>query len=315
MQMVKYTILKKKQIEKIISQYPVGEVLDYSIVEGGAGNSSFNLKTTGGHYILTVCDEKTHNEVKILVDLLIYLKEKNFTTTRIVFSKNRKLITCFNGKSVILKKYIDGQVFRDLDQNMLFQLGKKIAHLHQIPDPRFLPKIFAYGIDSFSEIFSLPINQEYCNWLKEKKAIIIENLNSELPKGLIHGDIFHDNVLFTPQKKLAAIIDFEEACFYYKIFDLGMCIAGTCSPKGKISFDKAKSFIEGYQSERKREEIEKASLKLFSEYGAIATSFWRFRQHHIIKPNEDKTNSYLEMKNLAENIHSLMSEEFNTKIF
>ena len=145
--------------------------------------------------------------------------------------------------------------------------------------------------------------------------LIKGKISPELPRGLIHGDIFYDNVLFTPDKKLAAIIDFEEACHYYKVFDIGMCIVGTCSRKGKLSLAKTKSLVDGYQSKRQLETLEKETLKVFAEYGAVATSFWRFRQHNITKPNEDKANRYLEMKWLADHIHVISKQEFKERLF
>jgi homoserine kinase type II len=273
------------------------------------------VKTSQGQFVLTICDEKNYTEVKNLTNLLILLEQKNFPTTSMVFSKTRELITCYRNKSVILKKYIEGRVFLELDLNMLFQLGQNLARLHEIDAPKYLPKSFPYGVDFFNEIISSQVNPAYSNWLKEKQELIITSLSADLPRGIIHGDIFYDNVLFSPSKQLAAIIDFEEACFYYKIFDLGMCIVGTCAPHGKLSLAKAKSLVDGYQTKRTLEGLEKESLKVFAEYAAIATSFWRFRQHHIIKPNENKASSFLEMWSLADTIQSLSADEFVKKIF
>ena len=313
--MANYTILGKKEIENLIAQYAVGDIVDFSVIEGGAGNSSLKIITNQGNFILTICDEKTYHEVKNLADLLDHLEQQNFPITRIVQTKNREPITYYKKVPVILKKFIEGEVFNEIDLNMLFQLGKTVAKLHEIPVPEYLPQKFPYGIDFFLDVISTQVNLEFSNWLKEKYELITEKISPELPRGLIHGDIFYDNVLFTPDKKLAAIIDFEEACYYHKIFDLGMCIIGTCSPKGTISFAKAKSFIDGYQSKRELEALEKESVKVFAEYAAVATSFWRFRQHHITKPDKNKANSFRVMRLLADNIHSISEDEFAEKLF
>jgi len=127
----------------------------------------------------------------------------------------------------------------------------------------------------------------------------------QLPTGLVHGDIFFDNILFEGND-LTGIIDFEEACNYYKVFDLGMCIVGTCVENGSVSLDKAKSLLAGYESIRKLEDTERKVLPLFSEYGAIATSFWRFRHHFITNPHSQRDN-YLEMVAVANDIHQKSS--------
>ncbi len=207
------------------------------------------------------------------------------------------------------------EVVDEFDEDMLVQVGETLARLHEIPAPSYLPKTFPYGIEFFSEVISSGPNHEYSAWLRHKHERLTATISPDLPKGLIHGDVFYDNVLFASDNKLAAIIDFEEACEYYKIFDVGMCLIGTCAHKGTISLAKAKSLLDGYQRKRKLEEGERNSLQMFAEYGAIATSFWRFRQHHMKKPNTNKAESFLEMKMLADIIHSLPEDTFRTNLF
>ncbi len=312
--MVKYTTLSKKEIEKLIAQYPVGDVLNFNFIEGGQSNSSYKVNTSEGQFVLTICDEKNYTEVQNYVHLLTYLEKHNFPTTRVISSIDQELFTSYKGKSVILKEFIEGTIFRELNSQMLFQLGKLLTSLHEISAPPYLPKSHPYGIDHFHEVISSQVNPSYSNWLREKQ-IALTQISPNLPKGLIHSDVFYDNVLFTPNRTLAAIIDFEEACNYYLIFDLGMCLVGTCTSKGRLSLTKAKSFIEGYQSKRDLEASEKEALQTFAEYGAVATSFWRFRQHILLNPNENMMNSFLEMKLLADEIHSISADEFRESLF
>ncbi|MFQ3207164.1 MAG: homoserine kinase type II [Glaciecola sp.] len=84
------------------------------------------------------------------------------------------------------------------------------------------------------------------------------NLSDSLPRGLIHGDLFNDNLVFE-NGKFKAIIDFEEACFYYSVFELGMAIVGTCFSNTSIDFNKVTALVDGYQQIRPLEPIEKDS--------------------------------------------------------
>ena len=76
-----------------------------------------------------------------------------------------------------------------------------------------------------------------------------------MPKGLIPGDIFFDNVLFR-NENIQAIIDFVEACHYYFVFDLGMSTLGLCRTDGEIDLTKTRALIEGYQQKRPCEFLE-----------------------------------------------------------
>jgi homoserine kinase type II len=320
--MANYTILSKKDVDVLIAQYAVGDVLDFALIQGGASSSSYKVYTSTVVFVLTICDEKELSDVRNMVELLAILEQKDFPTTRVVHSKTQGPITRFHTRPVLLKDYIEGQVIDELDLNMLDQLGRTTARLHEIPAPECLPKAFPYGLVYFPEVTTTSLVPEYSAWLNEKLIYLSENISPELPKGLIHGDIFNDNILFFPPEgqsetghhQLTAIIDFEEACDYYEVFDLGMVIVGTCANQGTISLSHARSFVNGYQSRRQLEAPEKDSLKLFTEYAAVATSFWRFRQHHILKPDKARANDYVEMKRLADHIHSIPQEQFREGI-
>jgi homoserine kinase type II len=137
---------------------------------------------------------------------------------------------------------------------------------------------------------------------------------SGLPRGLIHGDVFYDNVLFAG-KKLKAIIDFEDACQYYKVFDLGMAVVGLCTSESKVELTRVRSLINGYQSGRMLDVVEKESLQLFIEYAAIATSSWRFWKYNIVAPHVGKSDKHWEMVNIAKDVSAIPKNTFMNTVF
>jgi homoserine kinase type II len=171
-------------------------------------------------------------------------------------------------------------VYENISTEMLKQIGTSMAKLHQISAPDFLPKLHPYGVQIFSTVIDKGIDKRYESWLSEQTQFLIDKLPKNLPKGLIHGDVFFDNVLFE-DGKIKAIIDFEEACQYYLNFDLGMGILGLCRTNGKIDLTKVNALITGYEQIRLLEPLEKELLPLFIKYAAIATSWWRFWKYNI----------------------------------
>jgi len=131
---------------------------------------------------------------------------------------------------------------------------------------------------------------------------------------LVHGDIFFDNVLFE-KNKIKAIIDFEEACNYYLIFDLGMGVLGLCRTGGKIDLNKTRALIKGYEQIRSLGFSERDSLQLFIEYAAIATSWWRFWKYNIDSPNPDLRNKHWKMVQVAKEVEILAKEYFLSIVF
>lgn len=312
--MADYSTIEIKKLKTLIFSYDIGQIIDYHGLKGGLANSSFKINSDQGTYILTICDEKNFDEVRSMAELLNLLEEKKFPTTRVIKTRGGDVVVNYEGKPVFLKKYIDGLVEDNLSTGMLLQLGQAVFNLHGIPVPKNLRGNFSYGLEYFEDVIDSALDHPFRQWLKEKKAHLQHNIIEDLPRGLVHGDIFYDNMLYIGGK-LEAIIDFEEACHYYKIFDLGMCAVGCCVENGQISLGKVASLLKGYERGRKLETEEREHLRLFIEYAAVATAFWRFRQYNIVYPGKKMANHYLDFKRIADHIHAVPEDEFQTMVF
>jgi homoserine kinase type II len=311
--MARYTRLQEHHIQKIASKYNL-TVVNFEPIEGGAANSSYLLQARQGSYVLTVFDDKSWADVIRIGRLLLLLAEYKFPTTRLLSPTGGGIATMYRGKPVLLKTYIAGQVCQDLNETILDGIGAAMARLHQVPAPDFLPNSHPYGRQVFETVIGQNINSEYEGWLAERIAYLEQHFPLELPRGLIHGDLFYDNVL-VERNKFRAIIDFEEACRYYKGFDLGMGILGLCTEKTTVALDKTRRLITGYQQVRTLETREKEALQLFIEYAAIATSFWRFWKYHIHTPTAERANAHWQMARLAEKIATIPKARFWEAVF
>lgn len=312
--MAGYTQLTGREIAGLVAEYPVGSVLEHAPLAGGFANSSYLLRTGSGRYVLTVCDEKGAEEIQGLAALLEHLRRASFPTTRLVVTSRDKAWVRWDDRTVLLKEYVEGAPCRELGRDMLLQVGALMARLHQVPAPEHLPREFPYGILSFDDVLDAEVSPAYRSWLEEKRERIASGLEGDLPRALVHGDMFWDNMVFQ-NGELAAIIDFEEACHYHRAFDLGMCIVGTCAEGRRLSLQKASWLVSGYESVVRLESEERTALKLLAEYGAVATSFWRFRQYNLRAPCWADADRHLEMTELADWIAAVDGEELRAELF
>ena len=117
------------------------------------------------------------------------------------------------------------------------------------------------------------------------------------------------------KKKFKALIDFEEACQYYKVFDLGMAVVGLCTEESKVRLPKVRSLVNGYQEIRVLEEAEKEFLPLFIEYAAIATSSWNFWKYNIDTPIAELSGKHWKMVNIAMDASAIPGEIFMSAVF
>jgi homoserine kinase type II len=320
--MATYTQLNKQDIQSLADNYDL-RVIKFLPIDGGSGNSSYILKTEKSSYVLTVCDDKKIDEVFKMGQLLLLLETHNIPCNRLILPVNSEILTTFTTadgvKPVILKNYIEGQVIKQLDETMLFEVGRQAAQLNQISPPDYLPTNHSYGRQFFSRAIGLNIDVKYESWLSEEIDYLEQNISENLPRGLIHGDLFYDNLLFDPSSSMPggfkAIIDFEDACHYHLIFELGMGILGTCINDLTVNLDKARSLVNGYEKIRPLIKIEKESLQLFVRYAAVATSYWRFNKYNIEEPSQHKANHHLQMMNIAKSVSEIPKTHFFRTIF
>jgi homoserine kinase type II len=311
--MAVYTKLQESDIWEIAGSYGL-TIVNYETIAAGAANSNYLLRTPQGSYVLTVFDDRTLARTVELGRLLLLLKEYAFPTTRPLFAANEEIAMMHKGKPVMMKMYVDGQVYRDLDKTMLHQVGAAMARLHQVPVPGFLSDEQHYSLQKCSSIQGQNIDTEYEAWIAKRFSYLEQQKPQGLPRGLIHGDMFYDNVLFEGTR-LKAIIDFEDATCEDKVFDLGMGIVGLCRKGPAVVLEKARALVKGYEQIRVLEEGEKRALQLFVEYAAAAVSCWRYWKYHVDAPRVEKADKHLQMVRAAEGVRGIPKARFLEAVF
>ncbi len=304
--MAKYSKPTDKELELLLEQYDLGLVLQISPIEGGQANSSLKISTEKGDFTLSICDEKNMEEIQNLTAILENLEGQEFPTTRLIKTKDDRRFILHNSKPVYIKKFLQGNTIKELTPDMIQQVGRSMAHLHSLEPLASMSNNFPYGIEAFEGLLKESINHQYLDWLAEKKSYLEQAIDPDMSKGFIHGDIFWDNLLFE-DGSLVAVLDFEEACHFYKLFDIGMASVGCCSNNGYFNLSLIKELLGSYAAINPFTSSEISQLNVFIEYGAVAASFWRFRQYNVKHSSPEKADSYKELSSLADQIHTLKS--------
>jgi len=308
-----YAQLDRSAVEGLARRFGINDITAFFVMDGGRENTSYCVETSSARYVLTLWDQKSLQQATNLANLLVYVTDRGIRTSRVIVPPSEPIVVLHDEKPVMLKRYVDGNVSADFTGNLLVQLGEEMARLHAIPAPSYLPQSFPYGRSHFPEVTDSNLGHAYIDWLSEKICYLQERIPQHLPMALIHGDVFYDNVIVRDDQ-LMAIIDFEEACHYYRSFDLGMVIIGACRDRKGISFEKAGRFIRGYEKETNIPSREQETLKTFAVYAAVATSFWRFRHYHLRRPEPRLYEEHVEMQILADTISKYSDSSF-TELF
>ena len=307
---MQYTVLNLNEIREIVEQYDIDKILSFKVLSGGSENTNYLIASNNEKYVLTICEQKTRTEAINLSRLLEHLAINNFSTSKVIQTKKNEFITTYNNKPIILKTFLEGEVIKDLPNDLIELIGIQLGKLHQIKAPDYLPKKLSYGIEYFNEIAIYDKHSLFHKWLLKIENQIIPYMTEATPKSLIHSDIFYNNVIIGNDENSVIIMDFEEAAYYYRIYDIGMAIIGLCSENETININKVTSLLKGYIQEINLTNLEQNALQIFTVYAAASMSFWRHKNFNYTKPNAKMKNHYLELKNIADYINNLPQDCF-----
>ena len=296
------TELNEIEIREILAKFDIHNISSFELLSGGSENTNYLVKSENSKYVLCIFEQKTEKNAKELAHLLKHLEINNLNTSKLIYTSDSESVIIWNNKPIIIKTFIEGKIRKDFPPHLLKLIGKELAKLHQINVPEYLPKQLNYGKEQFSNLRKYSANSEFDIWLKNIIKYISPYLKLNLPKSIIHSDVFWDNVIVGENDNSATIIDFEESVNYYRLFDIGMTIIGICGEEKVINMEKTKHLLDGYQSEIQLLEEEINSLKAFTIYAGASMTFWRHQNFNYVKPNTKMSNHYMKLKVLVDDI-------------
>ena len=277
--MAVYTKLNQEKIEEILSNYNLGKLDSFKGIEEGIENTNYFLSVNKKKFILTVYEKRVKSkDLPFFSELMSSLNNSNFKCPAPIINNRKETITDFNGKKLMIVSFLEGKAKQNLSPANCNSIGIEIAKMHTLTKNLKLNRKNDLSVDSWRKLFDA-VKDKCTKIHKDLPRLIEQNLNDveknwpkNLPKGIIHADLFHDNIFFT-QDKFSGVIDFYFSCEDFFAFEIAICFNALCfdGPKSNLSFNvtKAKNFIDGYSSIRKLNDEEKNSIKVLSQGAAL----------------------------------------------
>ena len=226
--MAQYTTLTKKDVETILIPYGVKQITSFKILSGGSENTNYQVQTNSEKLVVTICELKTEKNATELAQLLEHLAHNNFETSTLIRTQDRKLLTLWQGKPVMVKSFVEGTIIEHLPNHLITLIGSQLGKLHKVEAPKYLQNHANFGKQEFCNVKKYAENSLFDTWLTQNLDYILPYISSKLPQGLIHADVFSNNVIVNELQDTVVIMDFEEAVKYYRVYDIGMTIIGIC---------------------------------------------------------------------------------------
>ena len=288
-----YTPLNKREAVRIAEEFGLGDFVSYTGIRNGSVNTHYLLETKRGRFFIKIDEVKSEVEVKQEQELLFYLKRQGCPCPQPIKSKKGKYYHEFHGKYLSVTRYLEGVELppEALTPSHLETLGHTLADLHLIG------RGYKKGIDNrfgFTKIVSMyrEVRKQLPSHLKnivrvlDDEVVYLENyLDNNLPKGIVHGDLFSDNVKFKGSR-LVGIVDFEAACRGKLIYDLATAVNALCYLDGRYRIDRFEPLITGYESLRPLSLPEWDSFPNELRFSALRFTVTRIKDFYLRKMDE-----------------------------
>ncbi len=277
--MAVYTKFNRNKIEEILSNYDLGKLDQFKGIEEGIENTNYFLLVEKKKFILTIYEKRVKSEdLPFFSNLMSSLNKSNFKCPAPIINKQNKTITDFEGKKLMIVSFLEGKAKKNLSPANCKSIGIEVARMHEITKNFKIQRHNDLSVKSWRGLFD-SVKDKCSNIHKDLPKLIEENLEGveknwpkDLPRGIIHADLFHDNIFFI-QDKFSGIIDFYFSCDDFFALEIAICFNALCFDglKENLSFNvtKAKNFVDGYTSIRKLTSEEKRNIKVLSQGAAL----------------------------------------------
>ena len=277
--MAVYTRVNSKDINYIEKNYNIGKIKSFTGIKKGIENTNYLLKTENKKFILTLFEKRVQEkDLPFFMNLMEKLNKHKINCPEPQRNKKGGFLIKIKSKTASIVSFVEGKDKLKLNPKNCYEIGKNIAKLHIASK-----KIKLYRKNSLS----LKDWPKLLNKIENKSKIISPNLNSlmknsfleiknkwpkNLPYGIIHADLFIDNIFFK-KNKFHGYIDFYFACNDFLMYEIAICINALCFDKknNKFIFNKKKStnLIKGYSKIRRISERERKSLNILCRGAAL----------------------------------------------
>jgi len=271
-----YTEISFSQVQLILKDYNIGHLKKLIGIKKGIENTNYLLITNKNKFILTIYEKRVNSkELPFFMHLMKKLNAKQINCPKPILNKKRKFLFTVEKKLASITSFVHGKEKKNHSLNESKIIGNNIAKLHLATKNIKLYRKNNLSLQSWFSLNNLikksknkKINRS-CKWIDTILQDLKKQWPSNLPSGIIHADLFHDNIFFL-KKKFSGFIDLYFSCNDAYVYDLAICINAICfDSKFKFKANKAKALIKGYQQIRKLTKKEILALPYLLRGAAI----------------------------------------------
>jgi homoserine kinase type II len=275
--MAVYTDVAADELADFLNHYDIGELLSYKGIAEGVENSNFLLHTSTGNFILTLYEKRVAKaDLPFFLGLMTHLASRGIDCPQPVKRKSGEALSTLAGRPAVIISFLEGVWPRKPTVAQCGEVGQALAKLHLAGRDFGMSRANALSVSGWRPLFEAAASRadELQHGLRSFITAELERLESgiwpkNLPQGVIHADLFPDNVFFLGEK-LSGIIDFTFACNDILAYDVAITLNAWCfEADHSFNVTKARAFLNAYGRERKLSEAERDALPLLARGAAL----------------------------------------------
>jgi len=265
--MAVYTDVTGEDLAAFLAGYDLGAMLSLKGIAEGVENSNYLLHTDKGYFILTLYEKRTkESDLPFFIGLMQHLASRGLNCPQPVKNRKGEALGRLAGRPAAIVTYLDGMWPRRQNAKQCAAVGEADAALHIDGEGFALKRPNALSIDAWRPLYESAapradsVQPGLAAFIEKELAWLEANWPRGLPEGVIHADLFPDNVFFLGEK-LSGLIDFYFACNDAFAYDLAICVNAWCfEPDASFNITKGRAMIENY---RRRRPLNAAEIDAF----------------------------------------------------
>jgi homoserine kinase type II len=297
--MAVYTEVEDDALTAFIAEYDIGAVESYKGIAEGVENSNYLLQTERGPFILTLYEKRVDpDDLPFFLGLMDHLAEQGIQCPTPIHGRDGKALRTLAGRPAAIVSFLQGMWPRRIATEHCALLGEAMAHMHLAGGGFKLTRKNALSVSGWRPLFERCAERAHevragLAEVIEKELMQLESCWPEgLPSGVIHADLFPDNVFFL-LNKLTGLIDFYFACNDAFAYDIAICLNAWCFERdGSFNITKARHMLSRYRKVRAFSDEELEMLPLLARGSAMRFLLTRLHDwlHHpegaLVQPKD-----------------------------
>lgn len=277
--MAVYTEVSDEDLAAFAAAYDFGDIVSCKGIAEGVENSNYMLQTVAGPFILTLYEKRVNpQDLPFFLGLMEHLARSGVQCPVPLKGKDGQALRTLCGRPAAVISFLSGMWPRRISAEHCSELGKALAGLHRAGQSYGVRRANSLSLAGWRELFGRTAPEAAENIEKGLSTLISGELNAlarawpaegSLPSGIIHADLFPDNVFFQGGK-CSGLIDFYFACNDVLAYDIAICLNAWCfEPDGAFNVTKANRLLASYQAVRPLTADEKRALPLLARGAAM----------------------------------------------